>query len=450
MPTTETIERKPQNGELTGAQAMRPGVGFSMFGFAGFGKPAEGSYRTYRAMIADPTIALARAVFTGPIVANAWTFETADGGTDEMVEVVQAAIEPNRPTWIVDALRSLDYGWQPFEKVWDGGGTLERLKALLPDLTLIDVEQSGAFAGIRQDRVMLDPVKCLVVNYDVEAGNFYGRSRLENLRKVWSRWNDLDDASGRVAKFATSVIPQVHYPEGRGRDATGREWSNFELAQQIVNNLQVGNGVTLPNLAGNVEALFNNPDLAGKSQWVISFLAAAEASGNLTAISDRQRYYDSLKMRGYLVPERAATEAQTAGSRADSQTGADSVLLHASLVDRDIARQISWHVADDILELNFGSEARGKVKVIAAPLADAKKAMFKQVLTALLANTATLDELLPQLDVDAMIDALELPKAGNQPVSFGPMVPPAEPMMDPRAAQRVADDYANQADDGDE
>lgn len=447
MPTTKTIERRPQNGELTGAQAMRPNVGFSMFGFAGFGKPSEGSYRTYRAMISDPTVALARAVFNGPIIASAWTFETADGGTDKMVEVVQAAIEPNRPTWIVDCLRSLDYGWQPFEKSWSGGGMLEKLKPLLPDLTTIEVEADGTFAGIRQDRVELEPVKCLVVNYDVEAGNFYGRSRLENLRRVWSRWNDLDDASGRVAKFATSVIPQVHYPEGRGRDATGREWSNFELAQQIVNNLQVGNGVTLPNLAGNVEALFNNPDLAGKSQWVISFLAAAEAAGNLTAISDRQRYYDSLKMRGYLVPERAATEAQTAGSRADSQTGADSVLLHATLVDRDIARQISWYVADDILELNYGPDARGKVRVVAAPLADAKKAMFKQVMATMLANTATLDELLPQLDVDAIIDALELPKSGNQPVSFGPIMPPADKPMDPRAAQQVADDYARQTDD---
>lgn len=448
MPTTDTIERKPQNGELTGAQAMRPNVGFSVFGFTGYGKPAEGSYRTYRAMIADPTIALARAVFTGPIIAGTWTFETTgDDVPDDYVELVQSVLEPMRPTLIVDALRSLDYGWQPFEKVWDGGSTLDRLKALLPDMTTIEVEQSGAFVGIRQDRVALDPVKCLVVNHDVEAGNFYGRSRLENLRKVWSRWNDLDDASGRVAKFATSVIPQVHYPEGRGRDATGREWSNFELAQQIVNNLQVGNGVTLPNLAGNVDSLINNPDLAGKSQWVISFLAAAEASGNLTAISDRQRYYDSLKMRGYLVPERAATEAQTAGSRADSETGADSVLLHATLVDRDIARQISWYVADDILELNYGPDARGKVRVVAAPLADAKKAMFKQVMATMLANTATLDELLPQLDVDAIIDALELPKSGNQPVSFGPIMPPADKPMDPRAAQQVADDYARQTDD---
>ena len=66
-------------------------------------------------------------------------------------------------------------------------------------------------------------------------------------------------------------------------------------------------------------------------------------------MTDREKYYDALMVRGYYMPERSLLEATTAGARADSETHGQAALAQAMSVDRDIARHLSWYAVDDML-----------------------------------------------------------------------------------------------------
>jgi hypothetical protein len=136
-------------------------------------------------------------------------------------------------------------------------------------------------------------------------------------------------------------------------------------------------------------------------------------------MTDRQRYYDSLMVRGWLVPERALIEAQTAGSRADSETQSANAMSGSEAIDHDLARQLNWYVIDPLLVYNFGERARGSVYITPAPIEDDKRRVFSRLFEAVLTNPGTLEETLTWVDMDAVFDVLEIPKRNGTVVDFG-------------------------------
>src|SRR5690348_15884929 len=95
---------------------------------------------------------LARATATAPVIASGWTYEADDGAPSDVLPMVQKCFERHRPAFISDAIRCVDYGWQPFEVVWDVQGgywTIGRLKPLLVDLTTILTDPHGNITGLR-------------------------------------------------------------------------------------------------------------------------------------------------------------------------------------------------------------------------------------------------------------------------------------------------------------
>jgi hypothetical protein len=399
--------------ELTRAQQA---FGSVWAGLQGYDRSSAGSYQTYRAMGAHPTLALARAVVAGPVLAGAWTVEADASATAEQIGLVRSVLLPMRTMLLTAGLRALDYGWQPFEKVWQVDGSciiLRKIKPLLPDLTEIVCDENGAFAGLRQDRVHLPAEKCLVISMDVEAGDLYGRSRHENVRDIWSRWQQIDQQSAQLSNKAAAIIPQIHFPQGTSVDANGRTVSNFEAAMSILRNLSQGRGVAVPNLYANTDDPRTDAELAGKSAWVISFLEAGSAAASVGTLTDRQRYYDTLMVRGWLRPERAVLEATLAGSRADAETHAHFGIRESEAIDNEIARQINWYVVDDLLAMNFGHKARGKVWIKPVPLVDEKRAVFERMFTALTADTESLRDVLNRCDMNAVLDAMAIPRRGE-------------------------------------
>lgn len=433
----------PDETQKTMRQAAQAGV--AVFGLQGNGDPSAGTYRTYREIMADPTIALCRAIISGPIYANSWTFEAKDDDTpDEWVESVKNAFETQRPSLLAHGLRAVDYGWSPFEAIWgsmDGQIVPTKFKPLLVDITEIKVDEYGAFAGLKNGKAELDPLYALVFSYDGEAGNLYGRSRLENIRrKVYPAWATADERAAQLSAKAAAIIPIVHYPDGKCLGPGNREMSNFEAAQTLLNSLSTGKGICISNLFASSNDPREAAELAGKSQWVISFLEAAGAASSLAGMTERQRYLDSLKVRGMLRPERAVIEAQTAGSRADSTTAADAGLLDSMRIDEDFCQCLTWHAVDKLLEVNFGEAAKGNVIIKPAPLADESKAVFGKLFDAVVANPGTLEETLLQTDMDAVFDALKIPKS-SAVITYSPAMNAtgAEPLT-PEQSQRVSDD----------
>lgn len=342
-----------------------------------------------------------------------------DRELDDRSRFIQRQLEPMRTPFLVEALRALEFGWRPFEKVWDVSGgavVLKKLKPLLPDFTFLQVDDHGRYAGLVQLDVQLGPEKSFAYTYDGEAGNLYGRSRHESARHAWHHWNQVDDRTGQLTTKVAAIIPMVHYPLGQSRDASGQVRDNGELADVILNGLGSGKGVKLPNLFASTEDPRLSATLAGQSSWVIGFLEAASAAQNLQGMTDRQRYYDALMFRGWLRPERVGLES-VHGSRADADRHSDTALVDSELLHTDVCDQLNRQVIDEILELNYGSEAIGSVYLAASPLQQTKRDVFTKLLQAVWKDRTLLGKFVAQTDMDAVFDVMEVPK-GDATVSF--------------------------------
>jgi hypothetical protein len=390
-------------------------AGFSTTGVPGFAPPDAGTFATYRRISAHPTVALVMQMVISPVVANTWGWSKKPDVPQAQLDFVKEMLSPMRSQIVSDSLRALAMGFAGFEKVWtleDGRMVLSKLKPLLPEITQVLVDSKGNFRGLRNlppsgpSRDILGN-KAFLYTYDGEYGNYYGRSRHENVRVAWSQAMQTAERMAQYQKKIAGVIAQLHYPEGTSRDAAGVERSNDWIAQQILEAVSMGRSVRFPNLFASIEDPATAADLAGKSQWVLSQfdLGGTDYSpGLLNSLA----YYDKLLFRGWLRPERVGLDTEH-GSRADSETHSQSSIVDSELIDQDFAAAFSRGVIDDILTLNFGPAARGSVWVEPSPISDSQTNTITTVLSALLANNQTAASVAGQIDVAAVLEDLNVP-----------------------------------------
>jgi hypothetical protein len=390
-------------------------AGFATSGVPGFAPPDAGTFATYRRIASHPTIALVMRIVISPIVANSWGWSLRSGAPQKWLTFVRDMLEPMRTTVLSDGLRALSSGFAAFEKVWETDGrrlVLTKLKPLLPDITQVLVDSHGSFAGFRQQLADDAPSdllgsKAFLYTYDGECGNFYGRSRHENVRVTWSQAMQTAERFAQYQKKISGVIAQLHYPEGSSLDASGVERSNDWIAQQILEAVSMGKSVRFPNLFASIDDPTTAADLAGKSQWVLSQFdpGGTDYSPGLVATLG---YYDKLLFRGWLRPERVGLETSH-GTRADAETHSESSVLDSEIVDRDFAGQFNRGVVDDVLTLNFGPQARGAVWVEPSPISDKKTEMVQAVLTALLHEPQIAGRVVDRIDVESLLEDLDVP-----------------------------------------
>jgi hypothetical protein len=406
----EKIE-KPEIGEITKNQTGGGVCSISQFPMT---EISTGTFETYRRMRGNPTVALARMVATAPIRTASWSVEVQDGSSDDMVALVQDNLQRLWPQFIKDVLFSLDYGFSPFEKVWivqDSKLVYKKLKPLLVDKTKILVDAYGSFSGFRQDALDLEPEKCFLFTHDGEAGDLYGRSRHENIRKdAWMPWIDTAEKRKAYVKKVSGTIPMIEYPEGVSKDGTGQDLSNFEIAKKILSSLGTGDGVAMPNVFAKYAGDLSKAgiDINQLKAWQISFLETkgSHASG----MTEIMRHCESLIMRGWLVPERTAIEGQY-GTKAESGEHAEIALLLADLLLQDIISAVNENLVNPLLYLNWGENATGLVYVKKSGLAPELKLFFRDIIKTVLTNPANVDLFLGMVDIDALLDNTEIPKA---------------------------------------
>ena len=410
--------------EQTGDQTDKPNQASSLLkSLVGGGStfsmtPGKPTFATYRKMRENPTIALARMVATAPIRCAEWTVEADDGVDEEMVETIRENIERVWHDLVNDTLLALDYGYAPGEQIYDtseGQVSLVRVKPLLVDKTTILTDPHGNWTGLRNKAnktvVDLDAAEAFLYSYDCEAGNLYGRSRHENIRtSAWQPWCDLDAKASVYFRKSAGAIPIVRYPDGDATDAGGAKLPNYRLARNIIDHLQKGEGICFPSiLAPWAENLPRDgktgPELMG---WAIEFLETKAQHG--AEFIDSMKHRESLMLRGWLVPERAASEANTAGSRADSETSADFAMLAVDLTLHDIVQCMNSQIVDPLLEYNYGAQARGTVRIKRAGVAPALQTFFKALITATLGNPASVELLLKLVDMNSLVSATGLPQ----------------------------------------
>jgi len=422
---------KPAVGEATGKQVQGmggiAGVYSTVPAFKGYDPAPPGTFETYRRMRGNPTIALARAVATMPIRMAEIGVEAKDGVPDDLTEFIQDAVLPLWPRLLRDMLLALDFGFAGFEKVWEvnGDGKLvyRKLKPLLWDTTKIRETDDGSFAGFEQGAVKIGPEKSFLFTYDAEVGLPYGRSRHENARQSWSQWEHATAKEGQYVTKVSGVIPMIEYPEGKSRDDNGAEQDNFVLAKRVLDNLGRGSGVAMPNtLAQYAQDLIRSGvDITKLRAWVITFLEPRGQHGaELTGIL---RHKESLMLRGWLVPERAASEGQM-GTKAESESHGDLAVAVAGLTLDDIIAAVNQYVIDPLLIYNVGPDAKGSVYLSTSGTSPEQTAFVRTIIQGVLTQPGNVDLFLRLIDYDALLDQAGLPK-GSEVAEAGDFTPPA-------------------------
>lgn len=394
---------------------------FSQSANGGMRCPKAG-FKTYRQMRENPTIALARMVATAPIRTAEWTLEADDGTPEEQVDFLKKNLDMLWHNLINDSLLALDYGFAPAELIYDtseGQVILARVKPLLVDKTKILTDKYGNFIGLRNEAegappVNLDENEAFLYTYDCEAGNLYGRPRHENIRSTaYCEWVDIQKKRSKYFKKSSGAVPQVHYPDGEAIDSGGARRPNFELAREIIQNLQEGNGVLMPTILKPWAAELARDGKAGADMeaWTIDFLETKAQHG--AEFTEAMKHCESLMMRGWLIPERSATEAQTAGSRADSETAADWAMVAADLTLHDITQSVNAQIVEPLLRLNFGENAVGTIRLKRAGITPSMQAFFRALIQSTLQQPANMSLLLRLVDLNALVSAAGLPKPKN-------------------------------------
>ncbi len=425
--------KKPKAGEETIIQKTSEGVAgiaTALTGMDGYTPASPGTYETYRKIRKHPTVALARIIATVPIRIAAWSVEALDNVQEDRIEFVREQVEYFWPGLIYNIPYSLDYGFQSFEKVWeivDGRYVYAKIKPLLPDNTEVMVdEKTGAFAGLKQHSVELGPEKVFWFTYDGEAGNFYGRSRHENIRvNAWQPWLDTAKQMANYGAKTAGVIPVIEYPMGESKDATGAVKSNFDLAKKVLDNLTNAKGIAMPNQFKKYaqDLLAKGVSMKDMEAWVITFLEPKGQHGS--DFVNMLKYYDSLLMRGWLVPERAAIEG-TFGTKAEAETHGNLAMEVAMLLYSEILRQVNWYVINPLLRYNFGIEAENTIYLSKAGISPSQQTFLRDLLGKTLTNPANIDLFMKWLDIDSMLDTVGLPKA-EETIVTEDMEPRPEP-----------------------
>jgi len=125
-------------------------------------------------------------------------------------------------------------------------------------------------------------------------------------------------------------------------------------------------------------------------------------SGGQTSFISRLKYLDVLKVRGLLLPERTILEGEH-GTKAEAG-------VHVAMAIAAREQLVNKQVLDKLVELNWGEEQVGKVRLVQAPLVDEDKKFLQELYLAVLNDPTAFAQELASYDLDSMKDKLSIPK----------------------------------------
>ena len=402
----------------------------------------------------DPTVSFCRQVILAPMIHTPWVYKTREGGTEEMVEFVQQNFECHRDWLLQDALfGALDFGWQPFEVVYepkDGEIRIQKFKKVLQDYTCIVVAiNDGDFAGFINQPIhsyfgdgttsgpgimFLKPY-AMNINLEVEGTDWYGRPVSEPLDPIVTAWDEVEKSATRYDKKVAGATWVVYYPVGETNYNGQKDVSNHEIALNILNTLQASGGVAVPD---EIQEFMDEDsiDVNAKGKWRIELIHATGSTQS--TFTDRQKYLDNLKTRCFGIPERAILEGKF-GTKAESEVQADVALSTIDTKHRLILDQINQQSVNGLLRLNYGEEFENAVYIEPAPLIDSHYQTIKEIYRLIIQSpelskleienidVGKFRQLLNVPEAEGASDTLEVPEPQPVPAAFGGPQNPEDP-----------------------
>ncbi len=350
-------------------------------------------YKKVRLMRRDPTLGICRDIYQSALLDSEWSIEVEHDEFKDAEKCIKDSTNPFRIQFLRDALRGfLDFGWQPFEVVKQidentGLFYVSKLKGLLQDLTTILVDYSGNLVGLRNSAIhnVLNPnpvylyrgdFACLY--RDVEGTNWYSEPLMRRCERPFDSWLECDDGARRFDAKVAGSHWVVYYPIGTSiqkdpnTGAVVAELDNAVIAANILKSLQSSGMIAVPSsVLSQVENL--NDFSPQNAAWRVELISAQTQQAQFV---ERAKYLDVLKARGFGFPERSFQEGQF-GTKAEAEAHGDFVVDNLEMTHREILALLNSQVVDILLELNYGPKYVGKVKVVATPLVDEKRAALK-------------------------------------------------------------------------
>jgi hypothetical protein len=365
------------------------------------------------AMRKHPTLALARRLARAGIVASTWSVEATDEAPPEAKDFIDQQLQPWRTTVLRSAtMAMIDYGWSPFEIVYDvtreGFIGVKRVKPLLQSLTtILVIPETGEFIGLEQTGDTSMPIKLgrlesLLVSFEVEGTNWYGRPRIEDSELSYDAWGHAAGANDRYDRKMAGVHWVIHYPPGSSNYG-GVEKDNYEVAEDILRRLESSGAIIVPSTIANfVDSVTKDSPLA----WKIELLSVGLSPQY--SFTDRLKYLDALMVRGLGMPERAILEGQF-GTKAEATAHADFAITDIEQQHELICEAVNQQMTNAVLRLNWGEEFEDTVFVRPTPLNEAKRAALRALYMKLLESPEFMADEFFALDRDALRDAVDAP-----------------------------------------
>ena len=359
-----------------------------------------------RKMRKDPTIFLARLMVRAPILLSSWTVEQDDVKFAEVAEFIRGQLLPHREYLLRAATANLiDHGWCGFEQVFvieNGHIKIDYFKALLDELTTIQSTTLGLFDGFSQpDDVRIPKMYSLLIALDPEGDDLYGQSYMGNAELAYDASVLTDEHARIYDKKIAGAHWIIYFPDGVCT-YNGQETATEVVAQALIDTLENSGSFAIPSIIK--EQLAGLTEATGKV-WEVQLI---EASGSGANFDERLTRADKLKVRAFGFPERAILEGLH-GTKAEAGAHGDFALLGIELLHTSIINQLNKQVVNQLIELNFGLEAVGKVYLTAQPLSDASVAMLQQLYQNILSQPDGFMHELGKLDIDAIRDRLNIP-----------------------------------------
>lgn len=370
-------------------------------------------FKKYREMKEDPTLAFARWLLIAPLVTAGWSYKARPGAPFGARDLVERVFEPRRIKLMKDIIEGhVDYGFAPFELVWDYDESthhqvITKFKLLLQPYTQILVdEKSGDFKGLLQEvngaDVRLEDEYAFNIALDVEGTDWYGIPLMQNAMAPYDKWNKIEEAAARYDAKVAGTHLVIHYPIGSSM-FNGVETDNHEVAKAILNAFEASGKVIIPR---KLAQFGDTLEAQAEDAWKIELLA--DPGNSRAAFIDRQKYLDALKVRSFGIPERSVLEGQF-GTKAESEAQADFAIVNMELKHIIATQQLSLGPVNRVLELNCGKQARDTVCIEPTPLTDEKRTFLREIYKQLIANPDIMLEESDIVDLQTLRERLGIP-----------------------------------------
>ncbi len=358
------------------------------------------SYTDRREMLRHPVIAMARQLAIAPMVLTKWTVKMNDFAPPTAKMLVEQEIVGRKHEILERALKDcFDFGFQANEIVWNPDGkspvgddaiTIKKFKPLYPYITFLRANPlDGSFAGVRQFDARdgglryLDSCDVQLFNIDQEGSNLYGNSMLDNAVQPFRDWKNIRNTSLCYLNKIAGAHWVVYYPDGMTK-YNGADMPNQAIANELLNKVEANSGIALPSDVNDF--IFDQNSKSQRRQWEIQTLTDSGSSS--ASYVEQLRHFQELMVMGMMFPPRALLEGQY-GTKAEAVVHSEAPVASMEMISCRLAKQMSDQVVNQLLELNYGENARDTVWLEVAPITNDNRIFLQSVYTQLLANPET-------------------------------------------------------------